>query len=512
MDPKSQHENWMPDHKDLELVIGLVSPVGTKLDSVVNALRDQLQIARYEVRQIHIARDIIPLVSLLDTKGLDGFAAAKLKMDKGNEARERTKDNAILALGAASFIFEKRPTDNNGKSKTTGRTAHIIRSIKHPEEVERLREIYPQGFYLIGVNTDEHRRLRFLVDERRMSEEQALQLMDRDEDEHVPHGQNVSDAFHMADFFVRLDENVDHFGSSLKRIVELLLGYPYHTPTFDEYAMFLAFAASLRSADLSRQVGAVVADEHDREVLSTGANDCPRAGGGLYWPILSGGIIGDEPNGRDYKRGCDPNVAERAALIDEIVSRAAEHGLDQEKVRILLQKSALRDLMEYGRVVHAELEALLACARNRLSTRGKTLYGTTFPCHNCAKHIVAAGIERVVYIEPFAKSKAKKLHGDAIIFWGGEEISCTSGASKRVRFEPFVGVGPRRFFDLFSMRIGSGRYLRRKDSNGEVLDWRLEDGVLRRQMLPYSYLDLETAAAKYFDEFQNTTEQSDGSR
>ena len=46
--------------------------------------------------------------------------------------------------------------------------------------------------------------------------------------------------------------------------------------------MFMAFASALRSADLSRQIGAVIA--HDNEIIATGANDCPKSGGGLYWP------------------------------------------------------------------------------------------------------------------------------------------------------------------------------------------------------------------------------------
>lgn len=138
-----------------------------------------------------------------------------------------------------------------------------------------------------------------------------------------------------------------------------------------------------------------------------------------------------------------------------------------------------------------------------------TLYGTTFPCHNCAKHIVAAGLERVVYVEPYAKSKAQKLHGDSVAV-GEPEDSADGRLPKKVRFDAFVGVGPRRFFDLFSMRLGSGRYLRRKDANGSVLDWRLEDGVLRRQMLPYSYLDLETAAAQHFSKYQIGKEERGG--
>lgn len=42
------------------------------------------------------------------------------------------------------------------------------------------------------------------------------------------------------------------------------------------------YLSSLRSADLSRQVGAVISK--DRNIISTGANDIPKFGGGQYWP------------------------------------------------------------------------------------------------------------------------------------------------------------------------------------------------------------------------------------
>ncbi len=143
--------------------------------------------------------------------------------------------------------------------------------------------IYPEAFYLIGVHEDRSRRLDHLVKGKLMQVEEAEALMQRDEDEHLKHGQSVTDSFHLSDFFVRIDGSDDRLRNSLWRIVELLFGNPFLTPTFDEHAMFMAFAASLRSADLSRQVGAVVA-KGDHSSLSTGANDCPRFGGGLYWP------------------------------------------------------------------------------------------------------------------------------------------------------------------------------------------------------------------------------------
>jgi dCMP deaminase len=49
-------------------------------------------------------------------------------------------------------------------------------------------------------------------------------------------------------------------------------------------------------------------------------------------------------------------------------------------------------------VVHAEMNALMKAARyGGVGTDGATLYSTHSPCPNCAKHIAAAGIKRVVY-------------------------------------------------------------------------------------------------------------------
>ncbi len=79
-----------------------------------------------------------------------------------------------------------------------------------------------------------------------------------------------------------------------------------------------------------------------------------------------------------------------------------------------LDDAMVQDITEFGRMTHAEMNAITDAARLGRRTAGGTLYCTTFPCHNCAKHIVAAGISRVVFIEPYPKSKALELHYDAI--------------------------------------------------------------------------------------------------
>lgn len=475
---------------DSELIIGLVGAIGTELDRVGNLLENQLVRTGYHVHRLKISQEIIPMFGPIEFEEHDQFDRINKLMDAGNNAREATNDNSILALGAASRIAAKRKHERHPSFQT----AVIIDSLKRPEEVERLRKVYPSGFILLGVHAEENRRLQMLI-ERGISQDGASELIKRDANENiVRYGQRLEKTFYLSDFFVNLDGNDDRLRNELQRIVELLFGHPFQTPSFDEYAMFLAFAAALRSADLSRQVGAVIA--HSSQVLSTGANDCPRAGGGLYWLERDdNGCLYDFPEGRDHTRGGDTNKFEQLRIVDELVELGEKKGLDSTILKEVLssRESPIIELTEYGRVVHAEMDALTSCARSGISTQGATLYCTTFPCHNCAKHIVAAGISRVVYIEPYEKSKAPEFHQDSIVF---DSLTPSKG---KVRFEAFVGVGPRRFFDLFSMNLSSGYDIMRKDrSTGKNIPWEHKKARLRVQMLPSTYLDLEMEAASIF--------------
>ena len=49
------------------------------------------------------------------------------------------------------------------------------------------------------------------------------------------------------------------------------------------------------------------------------------------------------------------------------------------------------------RAIHSEIDAICAAAKAGVSTSGATIYVTRYPCENCAKALVAAGIKRVVY-------------------------------------------------------------------------------------------------------------------
>ena len=71
--------------------------------------------------------------------------------------------------------------------------------------------------------------------------------MQRDEDEEVPFGQRSRDTFQLADVFIQLGS--EQYKEKLERFLDLIFGNPFLTPEPDEHAMFLAYAASLRSGE-----------------------------------------------------------------------------------------------------------------------------------------------------------------------------------------------------------------------------------------------------------------------
>lgn len=477
-----------------ELIIGIVSAVGTEYKLVTELLINHLENFGYSAQEIRVS------ACLPKFEGTGEYNRIKHYMQAGDSLRERSKNNAILAAGVTKKISELR--DSN-----TQKRAYIVNSLKHPKEVDFLRKVYGDGFYLIGIHADEKRRHRYLTDDKGMTQNQASELIRIDEDESLDHGQKTRDTYHLADFFLNLGSNNDTVRNRLQRFLELIFSHPYKNPTFDEFAMFMAFNSSVRSGDLSRQVGAVISQ--NKQIIATGANDVPKSGGGLYWAEEdeTTGKVEDVPDGKDYTREGDSNKQTQNEIIEEIAKSLIEKGLvngdKKTELNNLLRESKISDLTEFGRVVHAEMDALLSCSRAGIPTTGSTLYCTTFPCHNCAKHIIASGINRVVYVEPYPKSRALDFHSESIQLKSNLETA-SNDASGLVSFEPFIGVGPRRFLDLFSMSLGSGSKLRRKDKSGNTLEWDKSSAPIRTPLIGKSYLEIEQAASQMWDEYSQS--------
>ena len=158
-----------------------------------------------------------------------------------------------------------------------------------------------------------------------------------------------------------------------------------------------------------------------------------------------------------------------------------------------IRKSKVMDLLEFGRIIHAEMSAITDAARLGIEIKQATLYCTTFPCHICAKHIVAAGLDKVVFLEPYPKSYARELHSDSIEIEGSEEVS-------KVKFIPFMGISPLRYRDFFEKG-------RRKDkSTGKIIRWAGGIGIPIVEIYHPVYINLETIVSSELKEDRRLSE------
>ena len=152
--------------------------------------------------------------------------------------------------------------------------------------------------------------------------------------------------------------------------------------SWDEYFMGVAELASMRSKDPSTQVGCCIVDEHNR-ILSTGYNGFPQ--------------------------GCDDDVF--------------PWGRDESEGET-----------KYPFVVHAELNAIL---NNRgKSLQGSKLYVGLFPCNECAKAIIQAGVHEVIYLsDKYANTPSTQASKRMLAAAGVETRQLTSKASLLIRFD-----------------------------------------------------------------------------
>lgn len=446
----NQPDHKIKDRETNELVFGLVGPVGAGVTSTAAVLEDVLvrafgyTVNRFKISEIieesrHLVGDTTELPTTHDDQRIRHLQKV------GSELRELF-DKAILAEKAVERIAVYR--QSNGGYESTGeyaepkRWAHIIDSLKNPAEVELLRAVYGDNFWVIGVFAPDSVRIERLK-RQRLDAKKIHEIIAIDQDEGPKHGQLVQDTIHLADFFIRNDaENDKRLRENVNRYLSLLFGISVFTPTPDETAMYAAASAATSSACLSRQVGASIYTETG-ELIGIGCNDVPKFGGGLY------SVDDGKSDHRCFLWGgkiCH-NDAEKEQIYSEIYEALAPFTNGTQKATIVssLKQTRVRDLIEFSRAVHAEMDAIVSVARaNKPGLVGATLYCTTFPCHSCARHIVAAGIKRVVYIEPYTKSLALHLHSDA--------IATSESASSKVVFLQYEGVAPKNMIRLFKMR------------------------------------------------------------
>lgn len=465
-----------------ELIFAVVGPVGSGTSEIAGTLDELLRGSDYDTNVLR-ARDVIEEHASTLNRPITGeneIQRTQALQDAGDFIRKKCNDNAAVAVGLVHVIRTTRAT-KQGKDAAVGvpippngeRRAYILDSIRHPDEIALLRRVYQEAFCLIGVFCHEEERLRRLRDKKytHASQDTIGKFMRRDENAPEDYGQKVSEAFHLSDYFV--DNSVDRFEQNgeanpdwnlpeqLGRLVDILTRSRIVPPWPHETGMFHAYGARMQSRCLSRQVGAALLDRKGA-VVATGTNEVPRAGGGLYGGILSPNQSRDPDPNDDFRcfvhnRYCT-NTRQQNEIIDELIMSIDELDLaeDKDELRRRIRQSRIGKLLEFSRSVHAEMDALLSAGRSGISTVGTRLLVTTFPCHSCARHIVAAGVEEVQYIEPYLKSQAIPLHGDSIVTdpknWSPPtRLDTQPGTRPNVLFRAFIGVAPRLYRRAFLM-------------------------------------------------------------
>ncbi|MEO0462069.1 MAG: anti-phage dCTP deaminase [Pseudomonadota bacterium] len=498
-----------------EIIVGVAGPIGIDIDEINRSLTHAFDQVGYKSVAIRITEEIKDeITQIVKPKQTDFGSEISYKMSHASAVCRKYKSADTLMRFAVKAIRkyrtrellrsgEKIVENENAEEKVVPSIAYIIRQLKRPEEVHFLRKIYGKQFVLVsayGSHTDRKKRLekslkKGLPTDKREHEISALadQIIHRDQNEDVDsHGQHLRDTFHLADVFIDGISRTE-MNETIGRFVEALFGKADIAPTRSEYGMYAAKSASLRSSDLSRQVGAAIFTP-EGEIVTQGCNEVPKANGGTYWD-------GDELDYRDVKLGQDPNDLSKREIIRDLIERMSEHDLlsehatafgsaieithallttsseDKSKGRGALKESSAMELTEYGRVVHAEMSAICDAARIGRSLKNMILFCTTFPCHNCTKHLLAAGICEVIYMEPYPKSKAKELHEN--------EIELEKRAEHRVAFLPFIGIAPARYREIFQKG-------KRKGGDGQAKRWIHGEPRPSIDLPAITYTDLES--------------------
>lgn len=530
-DSASLHDSFL-QRRSNELVIGFAGPIGCGIKAIINVAEKQLKEFGYiDVVRVKLSDYLAKAVDegrlkIDDIPQQQGASPAFLRYRKlqnsGMRLREKTKNPAILAEYAIQSIVIDREKRLRETAAATGvesdvppRVAYLIDQIKRPEEVKLLRAVYRNLFYLVGVTRVYDKRESCLIEDG-VKDSEVKDLMEIDRNENGKDGQRLDKTLHLANYFLSSDSaNLEEKRKSIDRFLQLVHGDRSITPTSSERGMYAAFSAGLSSACMSRQVGAAIVNE-EGEVLSTGCNDVPKAGGGLY--TASSGER-DNRCVRRPEKHCFNDFHKRE-LQDEIgieienfLKRLQFEGKpvqvpQKEKENLLnsiYDNTRLGSLIEFSRAVHAEMDALVSLARNGGGgIRNANLFTTTFPCHNCARHIVAAGISNVYYIEPYEKSMAKELHKDSITFEYSEKSpgNHSSNDAVTVKFLHFEGVSPQQYARFFKVQS-------RKDKDGKFLP--IVPLTADKSLAEYldNYKDFEKKAVAHFNQEISVLDNAD---
>ena len=462
-----------------EIIFALCGFMGSNIQNVADKIQHVMENDyEYSCERIKIS-DFIKKnrIKQIETfSGTQEYKRKKFLIENGNELRknhcnELLAELAIQKIGSDRYNEADKSTQEDKSPRYKSRKkCIIIDSLKNPNELRVLKEVYRDLLYFIGIFSPKKMRQENLR-QKGCTESEIVDLMSQDYHEEINHGQDVRELFIKADYFLRIDnDSLSSLESKISRFINLIFGTEIITPTNDETAMYFASSAASNSACLSRQVGASIFDSRGN-LISVGWNDVPCYKGDLYKQQQKDCQGENDFRCLNYQNGkCMKddyiNIISENLLNDLSNSKCINEEKKDDALNII-KKSKLSGLTEFSRSVHAEMHAIIiGSQKTSEQMKGGKLYCTTYPCHNCARHIVLAGIIEVYFIEPYTKSLALKLHSDS--------ITEDENEANKVKLLMYDGVSPNRYIQLFKM---DG--IVRKDEEGILIRPKKKEAIPR---------------------------------
>lgn len=504
---KSDYSHLKTD-KYPEIFIGLIAPVGVNLPNVIRELESELKNYGYNQTSSIKVSDALKTFQVNEkyqNENLEDnlYLRYKAFISEGNDLRAECDLKSVLAFTAIASIRSNRSkVFSDGKAH---KIAYIIDQLKTPEEIQVLKHVYGKNFVALAIISDEdsrHSNLKNKMDSQCTPKEgckystsaRAEEIIQMDDernqrDSYNKYAQNVGGCLDSSDYFIEYNEDGCSLSDSVEAFLKRLFKAPYVAPSAEEYGMSVAFNAALRSADMGQQIGCCIATE-EGEIVSTGFNEVPCPGGGNYW-------LNKGSDKRDFSTGSHSlsSIREEYAnsATQHIFTQCKEHGIINDKIdnQVIKTKiseavasSRVKDIIEFGRSVHAEMAALTEASRRGYSVKGATLYTTTYPCHICTVNILSAGVKQVVFLKRYAKSRATRMF-DHITLKGDKQESF---------FRPFKGASPRAYQRFYGTYYESGL----KSGDGGVIKIQKIDLPKRANLFMYHNYGLNEKIALYF--------------
>ena len=218
--------NYVQEEHRNELVIAFVYVVGTACSPVLDYFENILKQSGYAVVRIKpgdlLEREGGAIGLELDLKDDSYFDHVFSRMEAGKRLCECAKRPDFIGLACVKEINRLR-RDARGRSESQVQTAYLVTSVKRPEEVDLMRDVYGSGFFLVGIYAQEQELLMSLVGKSGIAgEPQARQLIERDLTDTNSFGQNTRDTYALSDLF--LSQSIDECRQEVERFVHLAFG------------------------------------------------------------------------------------------------------------------------------------------------------------------------------------------------------------------------------------------------------------------------------------------------